>query len=100
MKYRQKNKTIEGIIIGRPFHEYPVWVHNAIQNKKILIETSVEGSNVILTKIKLKNIYGGVDTGLKDNEYICKGVRNELFLLRKRVFEEMYEPVSDVKINK
>ena len=94
MKYKTKaNKVIEAVMIGKKLSDYPLWFHNGIMNKKIFISTeySEEHKDLIVSKIKVKNIYGGTDLGFKDKDHICMGVAKEIFICRKAIFEFLYE---------
>lgn len=96
MNYKTKgNKKIEAMIIGMELKDYPSWFHMGVMNKKILYETEVEDNRVLVSKVKIKNIYGGLDLGFKDKDYICQGVAKEIFICRKAIFEFLYE--EDIK---
>lgn len=99
MIYRTNpNKRIEAEIIGKPLSDYPTWFHEGVMKGNLIIETKVNVTNGTLevVKVKAKNIYGGLDIGFKDNDYICKGVAKELFICRKAIFEFLYS-VEDIK---
>lgn len=89
------NRKIEALVIGKPLSDYPFWFHEAIMNKTIVVTTefSKEQNCNLVSKIKVKNIYGGVDIGLKDKDYICKGVAKEIFVCRKAIFEFLYTKI-------
>ena len=83
-------RKISAIMIGKELKDYPSWVHTARMSNKLTFETIVEDEKVIVTKIKIKNIYGGTDIGLRDKDYICRGVAKELFICRKAIFDFLY----------
>lgn len=97
MKYKTKaNKSIEAVILGKRLVDYPVWFHNGIMDKKISVSTeySEKLNDMIVSKVKVRNIYGGIDLGFKDKDYICMGVAKEIFVCRKAIFEFLYEEIK------
>lgn len=93
MEYRTiANKKIEAVILGEPIHSYPLWFHNAVMDKRIEVisEYSETKKSNIVSKVKVRNIYGGLDIGLNNKDYICKGVAQEIFVCRKAIFEFLY----------
>lgn len=88
--YTRPNKRIEAVIVGKELKDYPVWFHEAVMQKKIVFQMDFKDGKQIIKSVKVKNIYGGVDIGLSDKDYICKGVAKEIFVCRKPIFEFLY----------
>jgi len=77
---------------GEAFSEFPLWLKEAIEQKRIRVKCPYEWEIRIQTTESIMRANEG--------DYIIKGVNGELYPCKPDIFEKTYEVVSDETINK
>lgn len=90
MIYTARGYKIDAYKIGLPIHEYPVWFTDAIKNGRIVIKEGMSDRGPIVSQVKCKSVYGGIETGLCEKDYICKGPKGLIFVLRNILLEALF----------